>query len=446
MTSPIIGQSRQIVEIRDLIKNVADTCLNILITGETGVGKGVVASSLHEASPRKSRPLVTVNCAALPETLLESELYGYSKGAFTGAMKTRRGKFQMADKGVLFLDEIGDMPISLQSKILHVLQTGLFSPLGSDQEIRSDVWLIAATNQDLEAKIEKREFRADLFYRLNIIKIEIPPLRERRDDIPLLVDHYISQYLSQYPAREIELPDSKVLDKLMQFPWPGNIRQLQNIIKKQLVVNDWNAVIEELAHDAASHESHSGASKDNTNVVGADRRNSSGASFDDKSPSTERDGTGAGRERRQGRRKSDESVRKTREGSKRSDAEERRDWKERRDAEELSDCTLPQKATKGKVYHGRRAGDVKPRRRKGDIPGDSILNEFLVDGDSLDSLNREFSLGNIKKKVISRVESEVIQYVLDKTAWNRSKASKILKVSYKTLLTKITELNLEPPD
>lgn len=184
MNQPIIGISRQIQKIRSLITHVADTCLNIIITGETGVGKEVVAQALFYESPRANNAFVTVNCAALPETLLESELYGFEKGAFTGAQKKKRGKFEMAHKGVLFLDEIGDMPLSLQSKILHVLQSGRFSPLGSEQDIITDAWVIAATNCNLEEKIKNKEFREDLFYRLNIIKIEVPPLRERPDDIP----------------------------------------------------------------------------------------------------------------------------------------------------------------------------------------------------------------------------------------------------------------------
>ncbi|MEA2060105.1 MAG: sigma-54 factor interaction domain-containing protein [Thermodesulfobacteriota bacterium] len=174
--TPIIGVSKQILKIKELIDHVADTCLNIVITGETGVGKEVVAQALYLASPRSSNAFVKVNCAALPETLLESELYGYEKGAFTGAQKKRRGKFQMAHKGVLFLDEIGDMPFSLQSKILHVLQSGEFTPLGSDQDFQTDAWVIAATNHHLEEKIKQNEFREDLSYRLNIIKIDIPPL------------------------------------------------------------------------------------------------------------------------------------------------------------------------------------------------------------------------------------------------------------------------------
>lgn len=370
MNPPIIGESGQIVAIKDIVKNVADTCLNILITGETGVGKGVIARALHTVSPRSNKPFVTVNCAALPETLLESELYGYSKGAFTGAQKTRRGKFQMANKGVLFLDEIGDMPLSLQSKILHVLQTGEFSPLGSEQEISSDVWLIAATNHDLETKLKRKEFRADLFYRLNIIKIDIPPLRERVEDIPLLVDYYLVFYAERYPGREIQRPNDAVLNELSRFSWPGNIRQLQNIIKKQLVVNNWEAILEELRHqeeevDDSVHVRQLGIKSENI-------------------PSGD---------------------------------------------------TQPEQARRG----------VDRRRRKGDIPRSSILNEFIGNGDDFEKNSSEFSLKKIKKKAVCRVEREVIGYVLNKTGWNRAKASRILKVSYKTLLSKISELNLKPP-
>ena len=270
MNPPIIGVSKQILQIKELIAHVADTCLNILITGETGVGKEVIAHNLYKESPRSSNSFIKINCAALPETLLESELFGYESGAFTGARKKRRGKFQMADKGVLFLDEIGDMPITLQSKILHVLQSGEFSPLGSDQEIQSDVWLIAATNHNLEKKIKKKEFREDLFYRLNIIKIYIPPLRERPDDVQALIEYYLKIYTEQFPDRNITNPDKKIMKRLKEFPWPGNVRQLQNSIKKQVVLNDWGLVLEEL------HSSYMDSNKkESTAIRGSENENSS---------------------------------------------------------------------------------------------------------------------------------------------------------------------------
>jgi transcriptional regulator with GAF, ATPase, and Fis domain len=246
MITPLIGASTATLKITELIKSVADTCLNVLITGETGVGKEVVVQNLHAESNRCSKNFVKLNCAALPETLLESELYGYEKGAFTGADKKRSGKFQTADKGILFLDEIGDMPMALQSKILHVLQSGEFSPLGSDQEFKTDVWVIAATHQNLEENITKKTFREDLFYRLNIINIHIPPLRERKEDIPLLIEYYCNRYKSEQPQFEWRLPDSKILAQFCNYPWPGNVRQLQNCIKKQQVYNSWHKVFQDL--------------------------------------------------------------------------------------------------------------------------------------------------------------------------------------------------------
>ncbi len=191
---PLIGVSDAIIEARELIHLVSDSGFNVVITGETGVGKEVVAQNLYFNSPRKSKPFIKINCAALPEGLLESELFGYEEGSFTGAARKRKGKFELAHGGVLFLDEIGDMPLSLQSKILHVLQSGEFTPLGSESDIKTDVWTIAATNHDLEEDIRDKKFREDLYFRLNIIKIHLAPLRERLEDIPYLIDYFREEY------------------------------------------------------------------------------------------------------------------------------------------------------------------------------------------------------------------------------------------------------------
>ncbi len=249
MTTPLIGDSKSTITTKELIKHVANTCLNVLITGETGVGKEIVAQNLYSESARATKNFVKINCAALPETLLESELYGYRKGAFTGADKKRSGKFQTANNGVLFLDEIGDMPIALQSKMLHVLQSGEFSPLGSEQEFKADVWVIAATNQNLENKIAKRTFREYLFYRLNIINIHVPPLRERKEDILPLIEYFCRSNKLKYPQNQCNEPDSTALAKLCDYPWPGNVRQLKNCIKKQIVFNSWEKIIEELPRE-----------------------------------------------------------------------------------------------------------------------------------------------------------------------------------------------------
>lgn len=354
MTIPLIGISKPILKIKELISHVANTCLNVLITGETGVGKEVVAQNLYAESTRSSKKFVKINCAALPETLLESELYGFEKGAFTGAHKKRPGKFQTADKGVLFLDEIGDMPMALQSKMLHVLQSGEFSPLGSDQEFKTDVWVIAATNHNLEQCMLQKTFREDLFYRLNIIKIDIPPLRERKKDIPALIEYYFNLYKSEYPENHGSKPDSDTLIKLCNYPWPGNVRQLQNCIKKQMVINSWEKIFNELPknnHDITPHTLED-------NKFNADQIFENNEFVSDQS---------------------------------------------------------------------------------------DIISEFVGLSTSSDKLFEDISLKKIKKLASDKVEKEVIAFVLEKVGWNRSRAAKILKISYKTLLYKMNEFEVHPP-
>lgn len=354
MSTPLIGVSKSILKIKELINHVANTCLNVLITGETGVGKEVVAQNLYAESARSTKNFVKINCAALPETLLESELFGYEKGAFTGAHRKRPGKFQTADKGVLFLDEIGDMPMALQSKMLHVLQSGEFSPLGSDQEFRTDVWVIAATNHNLEESIYKKTFREDLFYRLNIIKIDVPPLRERKEDIPSLLEYYYRLYKSEYPDNHGSKPDSDIITKLCNYPWPGNVRQLQNCIKKQMILNSWEKIIEELPLE------HS---------------------------------------------------------------------------ETISDIETDGRIKDSSVQQGNDFSDDRTL----------IISKFVDLSTSSDKLFEDISLKKIKKLASDRVEKEVIMFVLEKVGWNRSRAAKILKISYKTLLYKMNEFEIFPP-
>ena len=244
MAPPLIGTSKSIERIRELIEYVADTGLNVIITGESGVGKEVVAQNLYVKSPRKDKPFIKVNCAALPDGLLESELFGFERGAFTGADRNKRGKFELAHQGVIFLDEIGDMSLSLQSKLLHVLQSGEFAPLGSEREIRSDAWVIAATNQELEKKVKEGLFREDLYYRLNIIKIYIPPLNKRLEDIPILIDHFITKYSSHFYKKKLLKPSDDDMEKLTSYSWPGNVRELQNVMKSCMVIGNWKEVID----------------------------------------------------------------------------------------------------------------------------------------------------------------------------------------------------------
>ena len=199
----LVGVSQNIRRIRELIGQVAETGFNVIVCGETGVGKELVVSNLYQRSNRLGQPFIKVNCAALPDTLLESEMFGYERGAFTGAIRTRRGKFEQANGGVLFLDEIGDMSLPLQSKLLHVLQGGDFTPLGSEKPLQTDVWVIAATHRDLERDVERGHFRDDLYYRLSTIRISVAPLRNRPEDVPLLIDYYIKKYAQQFNGTHV---------------------------------------------------------------------------------------------------------------------------------------------------------------------------------------------------------------------------------------------------
>ncbi|HEX7139973.1 MAG TPA: sigma 54-interacting transcriptional regulator, partial [Vicinamibacterales bacterium] len=207
----------------------------VLITGETGTGKELVARAIHDRSAQRDMPLIKVNCAAIPETLLESELFGHVRGAFTGATTTKKGKFALADGGTIFLDEIGTMNPTLQSKLLRVLQEREIEPLGSERSERIDVRVIAATNRDLRQMVADGKFQEDLFYRLNVIPIEIPPLRDRRDDIPALVEHFVTKH-AQRTGRRIEKMEDGVLAGLQQYDWPGNVRELENTIERAVVL------------------------------------------------------------------------------------------------------------------------------------------------------------------------------------------------------------------
>ena len=231
----IIGRSRPMQDIIDRAERVAQTKSTVLITGETGTGKELVARAIHNRSAQRDMPLIKVNCAAIPETLLESELFGHVRGAFTGAVTSKKGKFALADGGSIFLDEIGTMSQALQAKLLRVLQEREFEPLGSERTEKVDLRVIAATNRDLRQMVAEGRFQEDLFYRLNVIPIELPPLRERRDDIPSLVDHFVRKH-SQRTGRRIDRIDDGVVEALQQYGWPGNVRELENTIERAVVL------------------------------------------------------------------------------------------------------------------------------------------------------------------------------------------------------------------
>src|SRR5205085_2505822 len=236
--------SSKMQPIRDLIAKVAGTNTTVLVRGESGVGKEVVARAIHKASPRAQKQFLKVNCAALPGELLESELFGHEKGAFTGAYRQKPGKFEAADGGTLMLDEIGEMPLRLQAKLLHVLQDGEFSRVGGEKIIDTDVRLIACTNRDLESAMRAHQFREDLYYRLNVIEIRIPPLRERREEIPALIDHFRRRFGTQY-GRNVDVP-AETVRVFVEYHWPGNIRELENFLKRIVVLGSARPVHQEI--------------------------------------------------------------------------------------------------------------------------------------------------------------------------------------------------------
>jgi len=341
MEPTIVGVSHNITRIKELIAQVADTGLNTIVYGETGVGKELVVQSLYQKSTRVGKPFVKVNCAALPDTLLESEMFGYEQGAFTGADRRKRGKFEQANGGLLFLDEIGDMSLPLQAKLLHVLQGGDFSPLGSEKNVKMAAWIITATNRELEGDMENGKFREDLYYRLSTIKIHIEPLRQRPEDIPPLIDHYVKAYTIQFVGKQLSTPSQEDIEKLVAYHWPGNVRELQNVLKRFMILGDSQDSLDDM-------------------LIGNGSRS--------------------------------------------------------------------------------RAADLPTSEGRLNSPL-GLLEFDPNDPPDLASL----SLKKIKKQAIVRVEKEIISYVLEKTGWNRSKATKILNISYKTLLYKIKNLGIEPP-
>lgn len=241
----ILFAGRAMQQVRSLIADVAPTLATVLITGESGTGKELAARAIHQASQRAAAPFVALNCAAIPETLLESELFGHEKGSFTGATQARQGKFELASGGTIFLDEIGELPLPLQSKFLRVLQERVFERVGGNREIRADVRIVAATNRDLAEEVRERRFREDLYYRLNVFPLPLPPLRERRDGLQLLV-HYLLKRAAEQTGRGIPLIDPAALASLEQYGWPGNIRELQNVIERAVILSKGQVTVHEL--------------------------------------------------------------------------------------------------------------------------------------------------------------------------------------------------------
>jgi len=241
----LFEKSPRMKAIKQMIEQVADTDVTVLIWGESGVGKELVARAIHDSSVRRAGACIKVNCAALPPALLESELFGYERGAFTGAHRRKPGKFELADGGTMFLDEIGEMPLSLQAKLLQVLQDREFSRLGSDHDIKVDVRVVASTNKDLEKAVAQRTFREDLYYRLNVVNILVPPLRDRPEEIPPLAEHFCQKYTRQYHRQPMRL-SPEILERFLAHSWPGNVRELENFVKRIVVLESEELVTLEL--------------------------------------------------------------------------------------------------------------------------------------------------------------------------------------------------------
>ena len=242
----LIGDTEAMHQIKSIVEQIAPSDLTVLIRGESGTGKEIIARMIHNQSPRSGEPFVKVNCAAIPRELLEAELFGYERGAFTGANKTKPGRFEVANKGTMFLDEIGDMPFELQTKLLQVLEQQEFVRVGGINNIHVDVRIVCATNKNLEQAIQQKEMRNDLYYRLNEITVNLPPLRNRRDDIPLLVEHFLRKYSLLYDKENKGIRPETV-KQLVNYDWPGNVRQLENLIKQIIVRGDENIIYESLS-------------------------------------------------------------------------------------------------------------------------------------------------------------------------------------------------------
>jgi DNA-binding NtrC family response regulator len=254
----LVGDSAQMLQTKTVIEQVAESELTVLIRGESGTGKEIVARLLHSLSTRKTEPFVKVNCAAIPRDLLEAELFGYEKGAFTGAHKTKPGRFETANKGTIFLDEIGDMPLELQSKLLQVLEQYEFMRVGGIKTIKVDTRIVCATNRDLNQALKHQTIREDLFYRLNEVTINLPPLRERREDIPLLIEHFLQKHNAQYD-KEYRPLSSETIVLLQEHDWPGNVRQLENLIKQVVVREDEGVIYDTLKSHGVQTGSYSTA-------------------------------------------------------------------------------------------------------------------------------------------------------------------------------------------
>jgi two-component system, NtrC family, response regulator AtoC len=374
VTGVLLRRSEKMREVHDLIRRVADTDVTVLIRGESGTGKELVARAIHAASPRHDKPFVKVNCAALPSELLESELFGFERGAFTGAIQHKPGKFEFANHGTMFLDEISEMHAPLQSKLLQVLQDGEFARLGGRHDVRVDVRILAATNRDLELAVFEGQFREDLFFRLNVVCITLPPLRQRRDEIPELTSLFLRQYSEHYNKPMLALAKD-TLRLFAEYEWPGNVRELENLMKRTVILGTDESIRRELAEAIAGRAFRSGP------IPALQPPPASGngsAGYASPAPPVEAAPPGG--------------------------------------SPTVNSAAQPQPAAPGANANGNGSSGAR-----------------AISG----------SLKDIARQAAREAERELIYRTLQQTRWNRREAAEILGISYKALLYKIKEAELD---
>jgi len=377
----LFGHSERMAEVHDLIDRVADTDVTLLIRGESGTGKELVARALYASSLRRDKPFVKVNCAALPTELLESELFGFERGAFTGAIQHKPGKFEFANHGTMFLDEIGDMSFPLQAKLLQVLQDGEFARLGGKHDVKVDVRVIAATNRDLEQMVAGGQFREDLFFRLNVVCISLPPLRERREEIPILSEYFLKKYSVQYNKPYTEI-SQETMRLFLDHDWPGNVRELENLIKRAVVLGSEAPIRKEITHNIAmaAHRIQMAANSRHSTVGVAAAGHPSGFGAPSSIGRVNGSAVAAGR------------------------------------------------------VNGSAVATVPAAPAAPPTPAE-IANAAASAGN--------YSLKDISREAARQAERELIFKMLQQTRWNRKETAEILGISYKALLYKIKENGLD---
>jgi DNA-binding NtrC family response regulator len=403
------GPSSAMRHVMAMVERVADSEISVLLRGESGVGKEVIARELHRRSGRRMKPFVKVNAAALPAELLESELFGHERGAFTGAQTARIGKFEFANHGTLMLDEIGEMPAGLQAKLLHVLQDNEFTKLGSNRPVQVDVRIIAATNRDLEAMMRAGTFREDLYYRLQVIELHVPPLRERREEIPQLIEFFLVKYSERY-GRPLKRPSEPLYETLLNYQWPGNVRELENVIKRFVILQDEALVLAELKRARANAETTLSGRGTPVTIT------ASGAAVAPVAPATAAPAPPAAPVAPAAAAPPSAST---------------------------ASAPVVPSAAPGTAPAAPGTAPTAPSAAPGSATAVAVAEAESEDtpAESVPPAG-PISLPELAREAAMRAERAAIQQALDRFRWNRRKAADYLGVSYKTLLNKMKECGI----